>query len=168
MVMAYHKLKTAEVAGTYDVESPVTEADILKMARQLSRRRLARGRTITHPEQTCRYLQVLLKDYEYEVFGALFLDNHNRVIRFVELFRGTLDAAGVYPREVIKIALADNVAAMILVHNHPSGNPEPSEADRRITERLHQALDLMGIRLLDHVVVGVEGYVSFAARGYLL
>lgn len=89
------------------------------------------------------------------------------MIRFEELFRGTIDAARVYPREVLKTALAYNAAAVILVHNHPSGDPEPSDEDRRITECLKQVLELLDIRLIDHVVVGSEGFESLAARGDL-
>ncbi len=97
----------------------------------------------------------------------LFLDSQHRVIRFEELFRGTINAASVYPREVLKAALAYNAAAVILVHNHPSGDPEPSDADRRITERLKEVLGLMDIRVIDHVVVGCDGCRSFAEMGYL-
>jgi len=88
---------------------------------------------------------------------VLFLDSQHRVLRFEELFRGTIDAASVYPREVLKAALAYNAAAVILVHNHPSGDPEPSDSDRKITERLKEALGLMDIRVIDHVVVEVTG-----------
>jgi len=101
------------------------------------------------------------------VFSVLFLDTQHRVIRFDEMCRGAIDAASVYPREVLKSALAYNAAAVILVHNHPSGDPEPSDADRRITERLKEALGLMDIRVIDHVVVGSEGCVSFAEMRYL-
>ncbi|MGB0502611.1 MAG: RadC family protein, partial [Thalassolituus sp.] len=100
-------------------------------------------------------------------FACLFLDNQNRVIRYEELFRGTIDSAAVYPREVVKQALALGAAAIILAHNHPSGIAEPSQSDRAITERLQQALSVMDIRVLDHLVVG-DGYcVSFAERGWL-
>ena len=97
----------------------------------------------------------------------LFLDSQHRVIRLEELFRGTIDAAGGYPREVLKAALAYNAAAVVLVHNHPSGDPEPSDADRRITERLKEALGVMDIRVIDHVVVGSDSCRSFAEMGYL-
>jgi DNA repair protein RadC len=114
-----------------------------------------------------RLLQTLLMEYEHEVFGMLLLDNRHRIIGFRELFRGTIDAASVYPREVVKEALAHNAAAVILVHNHPSGSPEPSQADRRITDRLQQALNTVEIRLLDHVIVGHEGRYSFAQAGLI-
>ena len=97
----------------------------------------------------------------------LMLDSKHRVIAFHELFRGTLDGASVYPREVVKIALEHNAAAMILVHNHPSGDPEPSQADRALTIKLKEALSLVGVRTLDHVIVGQEGCVSLAEQGCL-
>lgn len=114
-----------------------------------------------------RYLQILLQEYEHEVFAVLLLDNKHRVIQFQELFRGTLDGASVYPREVVKLALAHNAAAVILVHNHPSGDPVPSQADRVLTIKLKQALELVSIRTLDHIVVGREGCVSLAELGDL-
>ena len=165
--MKHHKLQTAETAGTYIVANPVTESDILEMARQLSTDRLAKGRSIENPSSVFTYLQSLLADYEYEVFGVLFLDTKHRVIRFDEMFRGTLESARVYPREVAKAALSLNAAAVILVHNHPSGDPEPSQTDRQLTDRIREALNLIEIRTLDHVVVGLDGCVSLAERGYL-
>ncbi len=111
---------------------------------------------LTNPTQTMNYLRARLRDYDHEVFACLMLDNRNRVIAFRELFRGTIDGASVYPREVVKQALADNAAAVILAHNHPSGVCEPSQADIRITERLKKALALVDIRVLDHVIVGDE------------
>lgn len=165
--MTHAKLKAGEVAGTYHVTSPVTETDIITMAKRFARRKLAKGCKITQSSQAFEHLQLLLQDYEHEVFSVVFLDSQHRVIRFEELFRGTIDTASVYPREVLKAALAYNAAAVILVHNHPSGDPEPSEADRRITERLKEALGLMDIRVIDHVVVGSDGCRSFAEMGYL-
>lgn len=165
--MAHSKLKAGEVAGTYLVTSPVTETDIIAMAKRFARRKLAKGRKISQPSQAFEYLQLLLQDYEHEVFSVLFLDSQHRVISFEELFRGTIDSASVYPREVVKQALRFNAAAVILVHNHPSGDPEPSNVDRRITQRLKEALGLVEIRVIDHIVVGSEGLESFAERGYL-
>ena len=109
-------------------------------------------------------LRSRLRDYDYEVFACLMLDNRNRVIAFRELFRGTIDGASVYPREVVKQALADNAAAVIFAHNHPSGICEPSQADIRITENLQQALALVDIRVLDHVIVG-DGVTCLSERG---
>lgn len=165
--MHHRKLRAGEIAGTYRVTAPVTEAELLGIAQAFARRRLSRGRKLTQPTQVFEYLQILLHDVEHEVFSALFLDTQHRVIRFEALFRGTIDAASVYPREVVKQALACNAAAVILVHNHPSGDPTPSDADRRITQRLKEALGLVEIRLIDHIVVGSEGCESLAERGYL-
>jgi len=119
---------------------------------------------LTKPAQTRNYLRARLRDYDYEVFACLMLDNRNRVIAFRELFRGTIDGASVYPREVVKQALADNAAAVILAHNHPSGVCEASQADIRITERLRKALELVDIRVLDHVIVG-DGITCLSERG---
>ena len=164
--MRLHKLKASDTTGTYLVESPVTENDILLMARQLASLRLRKGRALTSPKEVFSHLQALLADYEHEVFALLMLDSRHRVIAFEELFRGTLDGASVYPREVVKLALEHN-AALILVHNHPSGDPEPSMADRNLTTKLQDALNLVGVRTLDHIVMGNEGCVSLAELGYL-
>ena len=165
--MKLHKLKAGEATGTYLVDSPVSEADILLMAQQLASQRLRRGRSLTAPHAVFGHLQTLMADYEHEVFALLMVDSKHRVLAFKELFRGTLDAASVYPREVVKLCLEHNSAAVILVHNHPSGDPEPSQADLTLTRKLQDALNLVDIRTLDHIVVGSEGCVSLAARGYL-
>lgn len=165
--MRLHKLKASEPSGTYLIESPVTEADILLIARQLANLRLRRGRALTSPKDVFSHLQALLADYEHEVFALLLLDGRHRVIAFQELFRGTLDGANVYPREIVKAALEHNAAAMVLVHNHPSGDPEPSQADRNLTHKVKEALGLVGVRTLDHIVVGREGCVSLAEQGFL-
>lgn len=165
--MKYHKLIPGETIDTYVMESPVSEADILQMAQQLAMSRLSKGHTLAEPRHVFRHLQTLLQYHEYEVFALLLLDTKHRVICFRELFRGTLDVANVHPREVMKIALEHNAAAVILVHNHPSCDPEPSQADRTLTTTLKNALNMVGTRVLDHVVVGIKGCVSFAERGYL-
>ena len=165
--MRLHKLKASEITGTYRVDSPVTESDILLMAKQLASLRLRKGRTLTSPKEVFSHLQALLAEHEHEVFALLMLDSRHRVIAFAEVFRGTLDGASVYPREVVKIALEHNAAAIILVHNHPSGDPEPSQADRSLTTKLRDALNLVGVRTLDHIVVGQEDCVSLAERGHL-
>ncbi|QEW05863.1 RadC family protein [Nitrincola iocasae] len=159
-------LRAGELPGTYVVTEPVTDTELMRLAKLLAKRRLARGRKIDSPGEVHRCLQTLLMDYEHEVFGILMLDNRHRIIQFSEMFRGTINSASVYPREVVKEALAQNAAAVILVHNHPSGEPEPSQADRQITDRIKQALDTVEVRVLDHVVVGHEGTVSFAERGW--
>ncbi|MCP4492014.1 MAG: JAB domain-containing protein [Gammaproteobacteria bacterium] len=139
---------------------------VLEMATRHIHEELVRGDSITSPADTLRYLQTQLRDRPHEVFACLMLDNRNRVIAFRELFRGTIDGTSVYPREVVKQALADNAACIILAHNHPSGICEPSQADIQITERLKQALALVDIRVLDHVIVGEES-LCFSERGLL-
>ncbi len=161
------QLIAGELPGTYVVPEAVTDTELMRLAKMLARRRLKRGRSMENPDAVFNALQTLLMDYEREVFGMVLLDNRHRIIEFVELFQGTINTASVYPREVVKHALAQNAAAVVLVHNHPSGDPEPSHADRQITDRLKQALSPVEIRLLDHVVVGSEGNVSFAERGYI-
>mgnify|MGYP000563098982 CR=1 FL=1 len=165
--MHHRKLRAGEVAGTYQVTTAVTEAELLGIAKAFARRRLARGRKITHPTQAFEYLQVLLQDVEHEVFSALFLDAQHRVIRFEALFRGTIDGAAVYPREVVRQALEDNAAAVIFAHNHPSGVAEPSQADISLTRRLKEALGLVDIRVLDHMVIGHGEVISLAERGLM-
>jgi DNA repair protein RadC len=108
-----------------------------------------------------------LRDRPYEVFCCLYLDNRHRLIRFEELFRGTIDGATVHPREVLRQALAHNAAAIILAHNHPSGVAEPSQADEMITRRLKEALALVDIRVLDHLVIAGAEAVSLAEKGLL-
>ncbi len=144
---------------------------VLEAAQELARRQLeeglAGGDVLTSPERTRRFLQHHLAGHAREVFTCLFLDNQHRLLRCDDLFFGTLDGAAVYPREVAVRALQYRAAAVIFAHNHPSGVAEPSAADRRITERLCQALALLDIRVLDHVVVGRGQACSFAERGLL-
>ncbi|MBN8411863.1 DNA repair protein RadC [Halomonas denitrificans] len=143
----------------------------LQAAQEMSRRHLAshleRGQPLDSPSRVRAFLAAQLRHLDHEVFAALFLDSQHRVIRFEVLFHGTLDSASVYPREVAKRALALGAGALILCHNHPSGVAEPSGADRRITERLREALGLFDIRVLDHFVVGDAEVVSFAERGWV-
>ena len=140
---------------------------VLEMSRRHLESTLSRGDALTDAATTKRYLQQRLRAYPYEVFACLFLDNKHRMIAFDELFRGTIDGANVYPREVVKQALAHNAAAVIFAHNHPSGVAEPSQADYSITKRLKSALDTVDIRVLDHIVVGDGETVSLAERGQL-
>jgi DNA repair protein RadC len=139
---------------------------VLEMARRYLFETLQRGDALTSPTETRQYLTDQLRDYQHEVFAALFLDQRHRVICFEELFMGTIDGASVYPREVVKKALHYNSAAVIFAHNHPSGVAEPSAADERITRRLIDALALIDVRVLDHFVIGDE-VVSFAERGLI-
>jgi DNA repair protein RadC len=129
--------------------------------------KLSPGKRIGSPKDSQNFLLARLRDRPHEVFCCLFLDNRHRVLAFDELFRGTIDNTTVYPREVVKQALQRNAAAVILAHNHPSGVAEPSEADKMITRRINDALDLVDVRLLDHFIVGDGTCVSLASRGLL-
>ena len=140
---------------------------VLEMAKRHFNEVLKRGSALTSPEITRAYLSAQLRGYSYEVFACLFLDNQHRVIQLDELFRGTIDGASVYPREVVKQALSYNAAAVIFAHNHPSGICEPSQADKQITDKLKQALALFEIRVLDHFIIGDGLPYSFAEHGLL-
>jgi DNA repair protein RadC len=122
---------------------------------------------LTDPGASGRYLKSRLCGYPYEVFACLFLDNRHRMIAFEELFRGSIDGAKVHPREVVRRCIAHNAAAVILAHNHPSGVAEPSQADRTVTLRLRDALGLVDVRVLDHIVIGDGLPISLAERGWL-
>ncbi len=128
---------------------------------------LERGEAMGDPAAAGRYFAQRLRGRPHEVFAVLFLDTRHRALAFEELFSGTLDGAEVHPREVVRRALAHNAAAVIVGHNHPSGNREPSAADRAVTARLKQALALVDLRLLDHFVIADGPPVSLAARGWL-
>ena len=139
----------------------------LEMARRHLEENLVRDNALTSPDTTRRYLATRLRDRHREIFACLFLDNRHRVVAYEELFQGTIDGASVHPREVVKRALALNAAACILAHNHPSGVAEPSRADQQITRRLVDALALVDIRVLDHLIVGDGEITSLAERGLL-
>lgn len=144
-----------------------TLAAALEIGQRVLAADLERGVALHDPASAGRYFTQRLRGLQHEVFAAMFLDTRHRVIAFEELFRGTLDGAEVHPREVARRALAHNAAALIVGHNHPSGNPEPSAADRAVTARLKQALALVDVCLLDHFVVGDGPPVSMAARGWM-
>ena len=138
-----------------------------ELARRYFAESLPAGVSIRSPVDTEAFLKARMRHLEHELFCCLFLDNRHRVLSFDELFRGTIDGTSVYPREVVKEALAVNAAAVILAHNHPSGVAEPSQADERITRRLKSALELVDIRLLDHLIIGDGRATSLAGRGLL-
>lgn len=140
---------------------------VLEMASRHYKEVLQRGSVLTSPEATRAYLTSQLRSYQYEVFACLFLDSQHRIIVFEEMFRGTIDGASVYPREVAKKALFHNAAAIIFAHNHPSGVNLPSQADKQVTERLKQALLLFDIKVLDHFIIGDGVPYSFAEHGLL-
>ncbi|EGR2607985.1 DNA repair protein RadC [Vibrio alginolyticus] len=140
--------------------------ELLERAAEALATKYKREGTFTNPTNVKEYLKLKLGAHDREVFAVMFLDNQHQLISYEELFFGTIDAASIYPREVLKTALNHNAAAVIFAHNHPSGIAEPSQADKRITQRLIDALKLVDIRVLDHIVVG-EDCVSFAEKGLI-
>lgn len=139
---------------------------VVEMSRRFLNDKIKRGDALNNVADVKNYLQARLKNYPYEVFACLFLDNKHRLIEYEELFRGTIDGASVHPREIIRRALHHNAAAVVMAHNHPSGVAEPSQSDQRITDKLNTALQLIDVRLLDHFIIGDE-IVSFAERGLI-
>ena len=146
---------------------PATSDEIIAVAREHLSSRVRRGTTLSSPRATRDFLSLKLGDLDHEVFAVIFLDKRHRVISYNEMFRGTIDGASVHPREVVKEALKLNAAAVILAHPHPSGVAEPSQADELITHRLKEALDLIDVRILDHIIVAGGDTTSFAERGLL-
>ena len=140
---------------------------VLEMSNRHLAQALQKEGALTSPQLTQRYLMSKLRDRQSEAFVALFLDSQHRIIEYVELAHGTIDGAAVYPREVVKMALAKNAAALIFAHNHPSGIAEASQADKSITDRLVKALSLLDIRVLDHIIIGDGEFTSFAEKGWL-
>lgn len=148
--------------GRYSVASA---DEIMDAARQVVDQRMQRGSSFRDPSVAREFFCEKLCGFEREVFAAAFLDCRHKLIEYSELFQGTIDGAEVHPREVVKSALRANAAAVILAHNHPSGVADPSAADRAVTSRLKQALALVDIRLLDHVIVAGNITQSMAAQG---
>ena len=153
-------------AGVGPARAATLEA-LPELARRYYAASLPVGESIKSPADTEDFLHARIRHLGHELFCCLYLDNRHRVLRFDELFRGTIDGTSVYPREVVKEALSVNAAAVILAHNHPSGVAEPSQADERITARLKSALELVDIRLLDHLIIGNAETTSLASRGLL-
>jgi len=165
LLNATHK-ELAATCGIGDARLATLKA-LRELARRYFEETLPVGEAIRSPTDTETFLLARLRDRPHEVFCCIYLDNRHRVILFEELFRGTIDGTSVYPREVVKQALKVNAAAIILAHNHPSGVAEPSQADERITRRVKSALELVDIRLLDHLVIGDGTSTSLASRGLL-
>lgn len=140
---------------------------VLEMSRRHLAERLRRDSALESPQTVRDYLKAQLRHEPHEVFGCLFLDAKHRVLAFEVLFRGGIDSASVYPRQVVKRALANNAAAVILTHNHPSGVAEPSQADRVLTQRLKDALALVEVRVLDHFIIGDGEPLSMAELGWM-
>ncbi|ACA88811.1 RadC family protein [Shewanella woodyi] len=165
-VLAASQSQVCRLSGMGPVKFAQLRAAV-ELSSRVSAQNLKRGKILSDPDLTRDYLMRQLRDRAYEVFAILLLDSQHRVIQFVELFRGTIDSASVYPRDVVSLVLEKKAAAVIVCHNHPSGVAEPSHADRRITERLKCALSTIDVSLLDHMVVGDREIVSFAERGWI-
>ncbi|WP_299010739.1 DNA repair protein RadC [uncultured Shewanella sp.] len=165
-LLAASQQQLCELKGMGPVKYAQLQA-AMELSCRIYKENLKRGKILSNPDLTRDYLMRQLADRAYEVFGVLLLDSQHRVIQFVELFRGTIDSASVYPREVVSLVLEKKAAAVIVCHNHPSGIAEPSQADRRITERLKHALLTIDVSLLDHIVIGDNNCVSFAERGWI-
>lgn len=156
----------SEDAAGYEVATDGDE--IIRQALDILAARIRKPDSyVTCPEDAEAFAVLKLAERQSEVFAMLWLDNRHGIIAFSEMFYGTIDGASVYPREVVREALQHNAAACVLVHNHPSGNPEPSQADQRITGRLKDALQLINVRVLDHLIVGGADVLSFAKRGLI-
>lgn len=156
-------LYTKSLSGEF---IPAEHQDIIAEAKRIYSYSLRKGQKIDNPSQASESIQSRLRDKHHEVFACLYLDSQHRIIAFEELFRGTIDGAVVHPREVVKEAIAHNTKAVIFAHNHPSGDPEPSQYDIQITEKLKSALALVDILVLDHLVIG-DSIVSFSERGLI-
>ena len=157
-------LLVRDVAGDY---RPAKADEVLQAALRVLAGQMYGSEALTSPQVVRDFLRIKLGTLEHEVFAIIHLDAQNRVIDYVEMFRGTVSQTSVYPREVVKDSLARNSAALILVHNHPSGVAEPSRADEMLTQTLKSALALVDVRVLDHLVVAGANILSFAERGLL-
>ncbi|CAJ0903153.1 hypothetical protein R20233_04895 [Ralstonia sp. LMG 32965] len=164
MTASHIDLFTLDDNGQFQL---ATAEQVIEAALAILDEKVMRNGLISAPADAGNYFSLRLGDLEHEVFAAIFLDAQNRIIEYTELFRGTLTQTSVYPREVVKTALRLNAAAAIFAHNHPSGVPEPSRADEHLTKVLKDALALVDVRVLDHIVVAGGATVSFAQRGLL-
>ncbi|WP_417884328.1 RadC family protein [Vibrio rumoiensis] len=133
-----------------------TDIELLEKAAEVVESLYLSGDVYTNPKKVKTFLQFKLSKYEQEVFGVMFLNNQHQLISFEIMFKGTVNAASVYPREVAKLALQFNASAIIATHNHPSGQSSPSQADIQITQRLKEALELIDVRMLDHIIIGKD------------
>jgi len=151
--------------GKYSFSQALTEDQIIQEAQVILKNRNKKGTYISSARMCREYVQMKIAELEHEVFGVIFLDTKHRIIKDEVMFRGTIDGTAVYPREIVKEALACNCSAMIVYHNHPSGVSESSSSDDAITDRLNQACNLVGIKLLDHFICTVNDVVSYAELG---
>jgi DNA repair protein RadC len=153
--------------GLYEINGAIKPDDILKLAADILYEGLSHNESMTKPADIARFLQLKLQHEEHENFAVLFLNAKHRIITYQKVFSGTIDSATIYPRVVAKLALTFNAAAVVVAHNHPSNDCEPSEADKRLTRQLQDSLGLVDVRVLDHFIVSRSGWVSFAERGLL-
>jgi len=155
--------------GKWTLSESVTKKEMYQLMMNLLEEEYFRADAdqLTSPAKTIQYLQVKLAKYLHETFVCIYLDTQHNVIGFEELFRGTLDSCFVFPRQVVKQCMLNNAAAVLLCHNHPSGSPEPSEADKVLTKCLQEALNLVDIRILDHILVAGARTISFAEQGLI-
>lgn len=160
----FRPLFVADAAGGY---AEATHDDILAIARVVADLRYADGPKFMMPERVRAYLALKLRGRANEVFVGLFLDTQNRLIEYIELFEGTINAAHIYPREIVRQALRLNAAGIVIAHNHPSGEPNPSAADDRVTRNLKDTLKMIDVVLLDHFIVGRDEIVSYSETGRL-
>jgi len=158
---------TRTSSGNYKLTGKTTEADVLAAAEGILKAKLERQGSIGNPSDAADFLRMRLGALLHEEFHIVWLDNRHRILSCQKLFTGTIDGASVHPREVVRAALNINACAAILAHNHPSGVAEPSAADRMITKELVEALKLVGVRVLDHLVVSAGGCISMAGRGLM-
>jgi DNA repair protein RadC len=164
----YMKNEDAPTYAPRNLTDTISEGEVLAKALEIIENRLRKpGEAMSSPQSVKDYLTIKLAELEHEVFFTLWLDGQHRVIQFGSMFRGTLSQTSVYPREVVKEALRLNAGAVIFAHNHPSGMPEPSRADEMLTKTLQEALALVEVKVLDHIIVGGATTVSFAERGLI-
>lgn len=143
------------------------QASVIDLAVEILKNRYRKGKKITSPDELSRYLQLFLSEYEDELFGVVFLDVRHHLLCMEILYRGTVDGAAIYPRGVVKSTLKHNAASVVLFHNHPSGDAAPSSADKKITRRIKDALGVIDVRVLDHIIVGCENTTSFSKNGLI-
>jgi DNA repair protein RadC len=165
--MSQEKFAELLICGERGETRRASTDEILAAARSIMSRKVRRGTSMASPRLVKDFLSIKLGTLEHETFCVLLLDKRHRLIEYVELFRGTIDGASVHPREVVKLALARNAAALLLAHPHPSGVAEPSQADELITQRLKDALSLVDIPVLDHLIIAGGDIVSMAERGLI-
>ncbi len=164
-----HKSTTANIskqASTPALHMPLTDNQVLDKAAEILANNYLNKEVFCSSEKTKQFVSCKLANYEREIFSVMMLDNQHRLIEWNEMFFGTIDAAAVYPREVVKVVLKVNAAAVILAHNHPSGIAEPSQADIAITKKLVDALALIDVKVLDHLIVS-DSVISFAEKGLM-